>query len=74
VVKVPDDSFSRGVHLVNTPEEFHRLADELFEETDLVLAQKVLPTQFDWRARRRAAVRVSVPHGAGPLADRQVSR
>jgi glutathione synthase/RimK-type ligase-like ATP-grasp enzyme len=49
VVKIPDGSFSRGVHLVNTPEEFRRIADELFEETDLLLAQKFLPTQFDWR-------------------------
>jgi glutathione synthase/RimK-type ligase-like ATP-grasp enzyme len=39
----------RGVHKVHTPEEFRRVADELFEETDLLLAQKFLPTEFDWR-------------------------
>ncbi len=49
VVKIPDGSFSRGVHKVNTAEEFRRVADELFEETDLILAQKFLPTEFDWR-------------------------
>jgi glutathione synthase/RimK-type ligase-like ATP-grasp enzyme len=49
VVKIPDGSFSRGVHKVNTPEEFRRIADELFEETDLLLAQKFMPTEFDWR-------------------------
>jgi glutathione synthase/RimK-type ligase-like ATP-grasp enzyme len=49
VVKIPDGSFSRGVHKVGTPEEFKRIAEELFEETDLVLAQKFLPTEFDWR-------------------------
>ena len=49
VVKIPDGSFSRGVHKVDTPEEFRRIADGLFEETDLLLAQKFLPTQFDWR-------------------------
>ena len=49
VVKIPDGSFSRGVHKVNTPEELRRIADELFEETDLLLAQKFLPTEFDWR-------------------------
>jgi glutathione synthase/RimK-type ligase-like ATP-grasp enzyme len=49
VVKIPDGSFSRGVHKVDKPEEFRRVADELFEETDLVLAQKFLPTEFDWR-------------------------
>jgi glutathione synthase/RimK-type ligase-like ATP-grasp enzyme len=37
------------VHKVQTPEEFRRIADELFEETDLLLAQKFLPTEFDWR-------------------------
>ena len=49
VVKIPDGSFSRGIHKVSTPEEFRRIADELFEETDLLLAQKFLPTEFDWR-------------------------
>jgi glutathione synthase/RimK-type ligase-like ATP-grasp enzyme len=49
VVKIPDGSFSRGVHKVSTADEFRRITDELFEETDLVLAQKFLPTEFDWR-------------------------
>jgi glutathione synthase/RimK-type ligase-like ATP-grasp enzyme len=49
VVKIPDGSFSRGVHKVHTLEEFKRIADELFEETDLLLAQKFMPTEFDWR-------------------------
>ena len=49
VVKIPDGSFSRGVHKVNSPEEFKRVVEELFEETDLLLAQKFLPTEFDWR-------------------------
>lgn len=49
VVKIPDGSFSRGVHKVSTPEEFRRIAEELFEETDLLLAQKFMPTEFDWR-------------------------
>ena len=49
VVKIPDGSFSRGVPKVTTVDEFKRIADELFEETDLVLAQKFMPTEFDWR-------------------------
>jgi glutathione synthase/RimK-type ligase-like ATP-grasp enzyme len=49
VVKIPDGSFSRGVHKVATVDEFKRIFDELFEETDLMLAQKFLPTEFDWR-------------------------
>ena len=49
VVKIPDGSFSRGVHKITSPAEFRRICDELFEETDLLLAQKFLPTDFDWR-------------------------
>jgi glutathione synthase/RimK-type ligase-like ATP-grasp enzyme len=49
VVKIPDGSFSRGVHKVTSPADFRRVCDELFEETDLLLAQKFLPTDFDWR-------------------------
>jgi glutathione synthase/RimK-type ligase-like ATP-grasp enzyme len=49
VVKIPDGSFSRGVHKVGTLEELRRITEELFEETDLLLAQKFLPTDFDWR-------------------------
>jgi glutathione synthase/RimK-type ligase-like ATP-grasp enzyme len=49
VVKIPDGSFSRGIHMVNSAGEFKRITDELFEETDLLLAQKFLPTDFDWR-------------------------
>src|SRR5258707_14530816 len=54
VVKIPDGSFSRGVHKVESQAEFKRVADELFEETDLLLAQKFLPTEFDWRGRGAA--------------------
>ena len=49
IVKIPDGSFSRGVHKVDSQEQFRRIAEELFEETDLILAQKFMPTDFDWR-------------------------
>ena len=49
VVKIPDGSFSRGVHKVETAEELKKLSDKLFEDTDLLLAQKFMPTKFDWR-------------------------
>jgi glutathione synthase/RimK-type ligase-like ATP-grasp enzyme len=49
IVKIPDGSFSRGVHKVETAEQFRRVAEKLFEQTDLILAQKFLPTDFDWR-------------------------
>jgi glutathione synthase/RimK-type ligase-like ATP-grasp enzyme len=49
VVKSPDGSFSRGVHKVENAEALKKLSDELFEDTDLLLAQKFMPTKFDWR-------------------------
>jgi glutathione synthase/RimK-type ligase-like ATP-grasp enzyme len=49
VLKIPDGSFSRGVHKVETAETLKTLSDELFEDTDLLLAQKFMPTKFDWR-------------------------
>jgi glutathione synthase/RimK-type ligase-like ATP-grasp enzyme len=49
VVKIPDGSFSRGVHKVETFEQLQKLTTELFEDTDLLLAQKFMPTDFDWR-------------------------
>jgi glutathione synthase/RimK-type ligase-like ATP-grasp enzyme len=48
-VKIPDGSFSRGVHKVDTPAELKALTDRLFEDTDLLLAQAFVPTAFDWR-------------------------
>ena len=35
--------------IFNSLEEFRRITEELFEETDLLLTQKFLPTEFDWR-------------------------
>lgn len=49
IVKIPDGSFSRGIHKVSSTDELKRITDELFEETDLLLAQEFLPTEFDWR-------------------------
>jgi hypothetical protein len=47
--RLSPESAMRGVHRVETQAEFKRVADEPFEETDLLLAQKFLPTEFDWR-------------------------
>ena len=49
VVKIPDGSFSRGVHKVEDFEALKALTEQLFEDTDLLLAQKFMPTDFDWR-------------------------
>ena len=49
VVKIPDGSFSRGVHKVETFAALKALTETLFEDTDLLLAQRFMPTDFDWR-------------------------
>ena len=49
VVKIPDGSFSRGVHKVENAAGLKMLTDRLFEDTDLLIAQKFMPTDFDWR-------------------------
>ena len=49
VVKIPDGSFSRGVHKVDDFAALKALTDKLFEDTDLLLAQAFMPTDFDWR-------------------------
>ncbi len=49
VVKIPDGSFSRGVHKVESFAALKALTAKLFEDTDLLLAQEFMPTDFDWR-------------------------
>jgi glutathione synthase/RimK-type ligase-like ATP-grasp enzyme len=49
VLKIPDGSFSRGIHKVETPEQLKTAADDLFQHTALVLAQEFMFTEFDWR-------------------------
>lgn len=49
VLKIPDGSFSRGVKKADGRAELERLAEEMLEESDLILAQAFMPTTFDWR-------------------------
>ena len=49
VLKKPDSSFSKGVIKAETAEDFDEHLDALLEESDLVIAQEFLPTDFDWR-------------------------
>ncbi len=49
VLKIPDSSFSRGVKKASTLEELKALATKWLEDSDLLIAQKFLPTEFDWR-------------------------
>lgn len=49
VLKIPDSSFSRGVKKVDNLAELDALTRAWFKDTDLLLAQKFMPTEFDWR-------------------------
>jgi glutathione synthase/RimK-type ligase-like ATP-grasp enzyme len=49
VLKRPDSSFSRGVVKAADAVELRLRLANLFEDSDLVLAQEFLPSEFDWR-------------------------
>ncbi len=49
VLKIPEGSFSRGVFKAADRAELKRIAQKLFKESDLILAQEYLYTEFDWR-------------------------
>jgi glutathione synthase/RimK-type ligase-like ATP-grasp enzyme len=49
VLKIPDSSFSRGVSKVGSMEELRVLATTWLEDSDLLIAQKFMPTSYDWR-------------------------
>ena len=49
VLKIPDGSFSRGIFKVQNKREAVEITDRLFKESDLILAQEFLYTEFDWR-------------------------
>ncbi|HSF15464.1 MAG TPA: RimK family protein [Vicinamibacteria bacterium] len=49
VLKKPDSSFSHGVVKVETEDELDAAVESFFEESDLVVAQQFVPTEFDWR-------------------------
>lgn len=49
VLKIPDGSFSIGVKKANDREELKNLLGDFLKKSALVLVQKFLPTDFDWR-------------------------
>jgi len=49
ILKIPDGSFSRGVFKVNDKHELKAICRRLFKESDLILAQEYMYTEFDWR-------------------------
>lgn len=49
VLKVPDGSFSVGMHKVTNESEYNNALDALSERSSVFLAQEFMPTSFDWR-------------------------
>lgn len=49
VLKKPDGSFSQGVVKVNNEDEIKEKLDIFLDNSDLVIAQEFMPTEFDWR-------------------------
>ncbi|MCA8971392.1 MAG: RimK family protein, partial [Planctomycetes bacterium] len=49
VLKHPDSSFSQGVIKCADREELATEAARILEETDLLVVQEFMPTDFDWR-------------------------
>jgi len=49
VLKMPDSSFSAGVTKVDTAEALPERVRELLTQSELIVAQAFLPTDFDWR-------------------------
>ncbi len=49
VLKIPDGSFSRGVFKAGNRAELEDIGKRLLKESDLILAQEFLYTEFDWR-------------------------
>ena len=49
VLKQPDSAYSRGVVKVDSPQTFSQTCATFRRESDLILAQAFLPTDFDWR-------------------------
>lgn len=49
ILKSPDSCFSQGVVKVSSAAELRSGLTEMFNTSDLVLAQEFMPTDFDWR-------------------------
>ncbi|GAB4194569.1 MAG: RimK family protein [Wenzhouxiangellaceae bacterium] len=49
VLKQPDGAFSQAVIKVTNEDELHQGLERFFSQSDLVLAQAYVPTDFDWR-------------------------
>lgn len=49
ILKKPDSSFSQGVFKAENQASLDDLLNNLLKDSDLIIAQEFLPTEFDWR-------------------------
>ncbi|MDA7836240.1 RimK family alpha-L-glutamate ligase [Salibacteraceae bacterium] len=49
ILKLPDSSFSVGVVKVSTLEELNDTLKKMLEQSELLIGQSYMPTDFDWR-------------------------
>jgi glutathione synthase/RimK-type ligase-like ATP-grasp enzyme len=49
VLKAPDGAFSQGVMRAASEDELRKVIEGMLEESDLVIAQEWMPTEYDWR-------------------------
>ncbi|MBI9011779.1 MAG: GNAT family N-acetyltransferase [Clostridiales bacterium] len=49
VLKLPDSAFSVGVYKVKSKEECIEKLKVMFNQSELIIAQEYMPTEFDWR-------------------------
>jgi len=49
ILKQPDGSFSNGVVKISDPVTLEDELEHLFNQSDLIIAQEFVPTDFDWR-------------------------
>ncbi|MDR9456236.1 MAG: RimK family protein [Salegentibacter sp.] len=49
VLKSPDSTFSFGVKKATTGEEYKEMVTAMLKNSDLVIAQEFMPSEYDWR-------------------------
>lgn len=49
VLKSPDSTFSFGVKKAKTLEEYKNVVSAMLKESELVIAQEFMPSEYDWR-------------------------
>ncbi len=49
VLKQPDSAFSAGVKKIEDEETLDRMVNNMLDDSDLIVGQEFLPTEFDWR-------------------------